>query len=132
MEARVGDSPRIFQMKVLKSYPRTFETIGEVVFEADDTLPAFLSFIEGKLVYLRFGKNINELHDNVNCLEYDLTNIADQFRLAKTDIVEIRYPAPMSIELDRQKQIREWRDGFQKEAEQKPPQVPYSETNIPY
>lgn len=101
-------------MKALKTYLRTFECIGYVQYPVNEgqepheqQLPAFISYIDGNLAYLRVGETKEMVvEDSDKCLEYRLYLPEDQKRLEDSDITEIHFDIPTHIKLDRWRKDR--------------------------
>ena len=96
-------------MNMKTSRQRTWETIGHVEYTPSlpdgipDTLPAFISIIDGKLATLRVGETEEDVKasDNSRCIVYRLYEESGRKRLAKSQIQKICYTRPESIQLTR-------------------------------
>ena len=93
-------------MKALKRQQRTFESIGYVQYRPheehgqtpeEQRLPAIISYVNGKLAYLRVGTDLTQPK---RCTEYALYDPEDQQRLADSDIIEIHFEIPTHIDVD--------------------------------
>lgn len=94
----------MIKMKVSRA--RTWETIGHVEYkntsDIPDTLPAFISIIDGKLATLKVGETeeMVKSSDDSRCLVYRLYEDEGRERLAKSGIQKICYDRPECITLD--------------------------------
>ena len=96
-------------MNMKTSRSRTWETIGYVEFKPalpdgiPDTLPAFVSIIDGKLTTLIVGETEEEVKgsDHSRCVVYRLYEQMGRKRLQKSKIQAICYDRPERIVLEK-------------------------------